>query len=138
MIAGRELLKASGTVTGKLMRWLAAREYIDKEAADEPSNRAHEASREFQIADRLGILLRDVTDHAPAVDPAAVANSDWVEDYLEVADVEPVKIWFDGGVELISVPPAATDLARCGWSAFVTAARIGTSWHLLEVGVVYP
>ena len=29
VIAGRELLKASGTVTGKLARWLADHGYID-------------------------------------------------------------------------------------------------------------
>jgi len=38
----------------------------------------------------------------------------------------------------IAVPSEASDLARAGWSSFVTAARIGTSWHLLGVGVVYP
>jgi len=50
----------------------------------------------------------------------------------------PGRIWFQGGVGRIAVPSEASDLARAGWSSFVTAARIGTSWHLLGVGVVYP
>lgn len=73
-----------------------------------------------------------VTDHAPDIDPDEVAEEDWVEDYLEIIDVEPGKIWFDGGVGPIAVPRKASDLARPGWSAFVTAARIGPSRHLLE------
>lgn len=138
VIAGQELLKASGTVTGKLVRWLAERGYIDSNSAQDASDRAREASRDLPIADRLGMLLHEVTDQAPDVDPDDVADEDWIEDYLQIADVEPGKIWFEGGVGPISVPPKASDLARPGWSAFVTAAKMRGRWHLLEVGVVYP
>ena len=65
-------------------------------------------------------------------------DEDWVEDYLEIVDAEPGKIWFENGVGPIAVPRKASDLARPGWSAFVTAVRIDKRWHLLEVGVVYP
>jgi hypothetical protein len=47
------------------------------------------------------------------------------------------ELWCYGGLlELFERrrPGPLTD----GWSAFVTAARIGASWHLLEVGVIYP
>lgn len=138
VIASQELLKASGTVTGKLIRWLAERGYVDEEAAADACDRAREASRDLPIADRLGMLLYDVTDGAPAIDPEDVADEDWVEDYLAITDVEPGKIWFERGVGPIAVPRKASDLARPGWSVFVTAARIRTRWHLLEVGVVYP
>jgi hypothetical protein len=50
----------------------------------------------------------------------------------------PGKIWFEGDVGPFSVPPKASDLARPGWSAFVTAAKAAGRWHLLEVGAVYP
>ena len=138
VIAGQELLKASGTVTAKLVRWLAERGYIEVESAADASDRAREASRDLPLADRLGMLLHDVTDRAPAVDPDAVADEDWVEDYLAITDVEQGKIWFEGGVGPIAVPREASDLARPGWSVFVIAARMRTRWHLLEVGVVYP
>ena len=42
--------------------------------------------------------LHDVTDHAAAIDPGEVADPDRVEDYREIADVEPGRIWFEGGV----------------------------------------
>ena len=50
------------------------------------------------MADRLGMLLHEVADQAPAVDPDDVDDEDWVEDHLEIIDVEPGKIWFENGV----------------------------------------
>jgi hypothetical protein len=138
VIAGQELLKASGTVTGKLARWLADHGYIDDETAKDASDHAKEAARDLPIADRFATLLDEVTERAPDIDPDTVAAGDWVEDYLEITDVEPGKIWFDGGVGPIMVPRNTSDLARPGWSAVITAARIAGRWHLIEVGTVYP
>jgi hypothetical protein len=138
VIAAQELLRASGTVTGKLVCWLAERGYIESGSAEDARDRARKASRDLPMADRLGMLLHDVTDHAPDLDPDEVADQDWVEDYLAITHVEPASIWFERGVGPIPVPRKASDLARPGWSAFVTAARIRGRWHLLEVGVVYP
>ena len=53
VIAGHELLRASGTVTGKLVTLLAARGYIDRDSADHATGRAQDASRDLQVADRL-------------------------------------------------------------------------------------
>ena len=138
VIAGQELLKASGTVTGKLARWLSERGYIDDQSAQDASDRAREASRDLPIAERLGMMLHDVAARAPDIDPEQVADEDWVEDYVQITDVEPGRIWFEGGVGPISVPRKASDLARPGWSLFITAARSADAWHLLEVGFVYP
>lgn len=134
VFASQELLKASGTVTKKLVRWLQARGYIDDEAAD----RAQDAGVELPAADRLGDLLHDAADAAPPLDPEAVADEDWVEDYLAIARVEPGRIWFENGVGPIAVPREASDLAQPGWSLFVTAAKHRGHWHLLENGFVYP
>jgi hypothetical protein len=138
VIAGQELLKAAGTVTGKLVRWLGDQGYIKSEVAEDASDRAREASRDLPMADKLGMLLHDVSDQAPQINPDTVDEQDWIEDSLVITDVEPGKIWFERGVGPIAVPPQASDLARLGWSTFLTAARTAGRWHLLEVGVVYP
>jgi hypothetical protein len=138
VIASQELLKASGTVTGKFVRWLSERGYIDDQSAEDASERASEASRDLPIADRLGMMLHDVAARAPEIDPEQVADQDWVEDYLQITDVQPGRIWFEGGIGPIIVPRKASDLARRGWSLFITAARTTNAWHLLEVGFVYP
>lgn len=138
VFASQELLKASGTVTKKLVRWLQTRGYIDEEAAGDAVERAHDARRELPIADRLGDLLHDAATAAPPLDPEAVADEDWVEDYLAIARVESGRIWFEGGVGPIAVPKEASDLAQPGWSLFVTVARHGGRWYLIENGFVYP
>lgn len=138
VIAGQELLRASGTVTGELVTWLAARGYIDRDSADHATGRAQDASRDLPVADRLGGLLHDVAARAPEIDVDALDDQDWVEDHLAISDVEPGRIWFEGGIGPIAVPRQASDLARPGWSVSVTAARTKDSWHLLEVGFVYP
>jgi hypothetical protein len=68
VIAGQELLRASGTVTGKLVTWLAARGYIDRDSADHATGRAQDASHDLPVADRLGGLLHDVAERAPEID----------------------------------------------------------------------
>ena len=138
VIAGQELLKAAGTVTGKLVRWLADHGDIDHDSAKDASERARDAAHDLPLADRLGMLLHGVTGRAPDINPDEVADEDWVEDYLEITNVEPGKLWFEGDVGPFSVPRKASDLARPGWSAFVTAAKVAGRWHLLEVGPVYP
>jgi hypothetical protein len=132
------LLKASGTVTGKLARWLASRGYIDESSAGGAAERAQAASRDLPVADRLGGLLHDVAAGAPEIDVDALDDADWVEDQLAISDVQPGRIWFEDGVDPIEVPRQASDLARPGWTVFVTAARTAGSWHLIEVGFVYP
>ena len=138
VIAGQELLKASGTVTSKLMRWLSQHHYIDDQSAEDANGRAREAARDLPVADRLGMMLHDVAAGAPDINPDEVAEQDWVEDYLQISDVEPGKIWFEGGIGPITVPRKASDLARPGWSMHITAARVAGAWHLLEIGFVYP
>ena len=120
------------------MTWLAARGYIDRGSADHATGRAQDASRDLPVADRLGGLLHDVAARAPEIDVDALDDQDWVEDHLAISDVEPGRIWFEGGIGPIAVPRRASDLARPGWSVSVTAARTQDSWHLLEVGFVYP
>jgi hypothetical protein len=138
VFASQELLKASGAVAKKLVRWLQARGYIDEEDAGDAVERAQDARRELPAADRLGDLLHDAADALLPLDPEAVADEDWVEDYLAIVRVEPGRIWFEGGVGPIAVPKEASGLAQPGWSLFVTAARHGDRWYLLENGFVYP
>jgi hypothetical protein len=125
-------------VTGKLVRWLEDGGYIDAGSAEDASDRARGASRDLPMADRLGSLLHCVADRAPEIDLEALDEGDWVEDDIAITGVEPGRIWFEGGIGPIAVPRAASNLARPGWSAFVTAAPTAGTWHLLEVGFVYP
>lgn len=138
VIAGQELLKAAGTVTGKLVRWLEKDAYIEPDVAAIAGERARESSRTLPAAERLGSLLQDVAARAPDVDVDDVDDEDWVEEQLMISQIEPGRIWFEGDVGPFEVPKRASDLAQPGWMVFIVAARVKKRWHLLEAGSVYP
>lgn len=58
VIVGQELLKAAGTVTGKLVRWLEKEAYIEPDVAAIAGERARESARTLPAAERLGSLLQ--------------------------------------------------------------------------------
>lgn len=138
VIAGQELLKAAGTVTGKLARWLETQAYIEPDAAETAVLQARESARTLPAAERLGSLLQDVAANAPDIDVDDVDDEDWVEEQLMISETEPGRIWFEGDVGPFDVPKRASELAQPRWMVFIVAARVKKRWHLLEVGTVYP
>jgi hypothetical protein len=82
--AGQELLKAAGTVTGKLARWLEQHGHIENDAAEIAVDRARDSARELPAADRLTDLLVGVAMKAPDIDVDDVSDEDWVEDQLMI------------------------------------------------------
>jgi hypothetical protein len=138
VIAGQELLKAAGTVTGKLVRWLETQAYIESDVAAVAVDRAKDSARDLPAADRLGDLLQALAAKAPDIDVDDVDDADWIEEQLMISETEPGRIWFEGDVGPFDVPKRASDLAQPGWMVFIVAARVKKRWHLLEAGTVYP
>lgn len=135
VFASRELLRAAGTVTKRLVRWLEREGYIEADVATEAVERAQAAARDLPRADRLGELLLDLAD-ASVFD--AVGEGEIVEDYLPIERVEPGALFFEGGIGPLAVPEEASELAEVGWEVNVVLARTAAGWRLLEVGCVYP
>lgn len=137
VMAGEELMRAAGTVTKKLAKWLGERGYLDTDAVEIAVERGGEAARDLPKAERLSGLLfdqsRKTTIHADALDDDA-----YVDDYLMIERIEPGKLWFEGGIGPVKVPKAASDIAQVGWSVNIVLGRAGSTWHILEVGNVYP
>lgn len=138
VFAGRELLRAAGTVSGRLVRWLEREGYVAHDVAVEVIERARTAADELPRAGRLGELLADLTDADPPAGLEELADDCFVEDYLPIERVEPGALWFEGGVGPLAVPEAASELAQVGWEVNVVMARTAIGWRLLEVGCVYP
>ncbi len=55
-----------------------------------------------------------------------------------IEGVEPGRLWFEGGIGPVSVPKSASAIAQPGWSVNIVLGRRGKTWHILEVGNVYP
>ena len=136
VVVGKEMLKASGTVSAKLAAWLQTYGYIDQAMAAGAAECVRDASRDLPVAERLGDLLQDVAADTPDLDTDAVDEQDWIEDQLAITNVEPGLIWFERGVGPIEIPREASDLARPGWMVTLTAARTDDGWQLLEVSYV--
>ena len=73
VMAGQEFLKACGTVTKKLGKWLAANSYIDANNAADMAERGSDAGDELPKAEKLAGLLyeqtRSVTGVRQRLDP---------------------------------------------------------------------
>lgn len=137
VMAGDDFLRTAGTVTKKLARWLHEHGHIDAGAADEAVERGGEASRDLPAASRLTDALTDLCARAPAIDPNAVADEDWIEDSMTITRIEPGRVWL-GDIGPLTLPKRATAGAQPGWEVWIAAARIDGRWHLLENGFVYP
>ncbi|HPW56132.1 MAG: hypothetical protein KA072_11480 [Thermoanaerobaculaceae bacterium] len=145
VIAGPALVRAAGTVTKKLSAWLAAKGYIEAEAARKAAERSSAASRDLPRADRAAKILYEAASRV-AVNVTTLPDSDYLEfDHFIITRIEPGKLWlevWEGGKPEergpISVPRAATDLLCPGWWLSCALARVGKSWHIVEMTNVYP
>ena len=138
VMAGQELLRASGTVTKKLAAWLHEQGYISDDERADAVERGGDAARELPRADRLGELLHDEMAKTPPFDPDDIPDEHWVEDSLAIERVEPGALWFEGGIGPVRVSKKASDLAEVGWSVNIVLAQLRGEWRIVELGFVYP
>ncbi len=137
VMAGEELLRAAGTVTKKLAKWMAANGYLDAASAAEAVERGASAARDLPRAERLSRLLYEQAQRA-AKNHRLHAGDDTIEDYFTIERVEPDALWLTGGVGPVEVDGAASSLARPGWSVYLVLSPLPRGWQILEAGSVYP
>ena len=138
VMAGEELLRASGTVAKKLASWLHEQGYITDAQRKEAAERGTDAARDLPKADRLGQLLHLELEKTPRFDPDDVREEHWVEDFLAIERVEPGALWFEGGIGPVPVSREASDLAQVGWGVNIVLAQLRGKWRIVELGFVYP
>jgi hypothetical protein len=145
VVAGEDFLRAAGTVTKKLSRWLEEKGYLSQEAAGEATRTSAAAARDLPKAERAARILRESADRLGA-HMAQLAERDYLEfDHFTIARVEPGRLWLEvreGGKVRergpIPAPEAATRWLRPGWTVSCSLGRVRKSWRLLEVANVYP
>ena len=145
VMAGEDLLRATGTVTKKLSKWLAGKGYVSQEAAGEAAETSATAARDLPRAERAARILRDAADLLD-IDVARLADEDYLEfDHFTIARVEPGRLWLEAREDRkmrergpIPAPEPATRWLRPGWTISCSLGRVRKSWRLLEVANVYP
>ncbi len=140
VIAGKETMKAAGTVTKKLMKWLAEKGYVeDTEALEMAEERAGEAARDLPVAkDVVDLLEAYLDEHAPA------RYSQEIEDHFTVTRIEPGKLWLepftsgDGEIGPVPVSREACRQCKVGWDISGVVVKTSKGWRLMEVWNVSP
>ena len=137
VIAGRALLRAAGTVTKKLAKWMAQRGYADADEAENAVEQGGAAARNLPKADELAALLHDLAE-----DQGQESVDEKIDGYFVISRVSPGHIWLEGYLDgqkvgPISVPEEISGRCKCGWTISGVVARAGKEWFLLEAWNVY-
>lgn len=107
VIVPAALTAAAGRVTRELVEWLAEQGWVQATAMADAVERSDDAARDLPRAERLARLLDEQAERS-RIDQDALAEEDYVEDYLAIERVEPAALWFEGGIG------ACTGLAGSG------------------------
>jgi len=137
VIASETLLRAASTVTKRLAKWLGERGLLDEDTVSAAVEQSAEAGRELPQAARLTDLLYEQS-RKTNIDVHALSDEDYVEDYLFIDQLDPGVLWFEGGIGPVPVPAKVSKLAQPGWAVNIVLGRKRGTWHVLEVGNVYP
>jgi len=140
VVAGKETMKAAGTVTKKLMKWLVEKGYVqDAEAAQMAEERAGDAARELPAArDVVDLLDAYLDEHAPE------RYSREIEDHFTIMRIEPGRLWLepltsgDSTIGPIPVPQEVSRTCKEGWDISGVAVKTLKGWRLTEVWNVSP
>ena len=137
VMAGEDLLRASGTVAKKLAKWLARKGHATTEQVSDAVERGGDAARDLPMAEKLTALLYEFTSNK-----YSPKDTD-IEDRFEIKRVEPGKVWlegFDDGRLLgpVGLPARATKLCRVGWTISGAVRETAKKWILVEAWKVYP
>lgn len=139
VMCGKETMKAAGTVTKKLAKWLAEKGYV--EDTSDATERASEAIKELPATqDVLDLLDAYVDVNAPD----DYDDNDEIQDHFWIKKIEPGMLWLepltmlDGVIGPVPVPKKVTQICGEMWDLSGVVVRTARGWRLLEVWSVTP
>ncbi|MEO6857465.1 MAG: hypothetical protein ABI323_02615 [Solirubrobacteraceae bacterium] len=138
--APRTVTAATGRVISDLLDWIVEHRLLVPGEVTDAKERAAAASSDIPRVEELASLLYELAERSN-VDVQSLADADYVEDHLTISRVEAGALWFegtDGELGPLQVGPVAGRIARPGWSVNLVMGRVRGSWHVVEVGNVYP
>jgi hypothetical protein len=137
VMCGKDTMKAAGTVTKKLAKWVAEKGYVQD--ADDAEERATEAATDLPASQDVLELLNEYVDmNAPD------HFTDEIEDHFWIKKIEPGKLWlepltaFDKVIGPVPVPKKVTQLCGEMWDISGVVVKTKQGWRLLEVWNVTP
>ncbi len=135
VMCGQDLLRAAGTVTKKLSKWLADKGYVDGDTADRMKDRGARAARDLPAAEAMAQTLDDYAGATTG------AFTEQVEGQFHVRAVGTSSLALAdlfGNVEAtVPVPARAAKACKPGWTISGCLGRTRRGWRLVEVWNVY-
>ncbi|MEJ5299900.1 MAG: hypothetical protein WHS38_02805 [Thermodesulforhabdaceae bacterium] len=136
--ASESLLRYSGTVTKRLIKWLSDKGAISKVKAKKAMNYAAEASRVLPAAERLARLLYEYAHSHPP--------RSWnmeIDDYFTIEEIMPGKLilsTLSSEIEMVELrlPEEILSHCRIGWQINLLLGKTSRGWQIVDSGSVYP
>ena len=137
VMCGKDTMQAAGTVTKKLAKWLAEKDYAENTATAQ--ERATDAAKELPAAQDVLDLLDEFVDMS-----APDEFEDEIQDHFWIKKIEPGKLWLepltmhDGVIGPVPVPKKVTQICREMWDIGGVVVKTSRGWRFLEIWKVSP
>jgi len=139
VMASQELLKNTGTVLRKFVKWLKENSYIKEEKFKQLYDTVNEKKGDLPKVEKLSELLYDNGRRN-----SIYTYDDYEEDNFIISKVEDDKLWLESFLEEnkeigpVKVSKKISSLAQIGWSVYLVLGKSDGSWFIIESGNVYP
>ncbi len=135
VMCGQDLLRAAGTVTKKLGKWLVDKGYIETDRGDDMADSGARASKDLPAAEALARML------AAYAQETTTPFTDRTEAYFGVRAVGPASLALETATGeakmIVPVPTAAAEACKPGWTIAGCVGKTAHGWRLVEVWNVY-
>jgi len=135
VICGQDLLRAAGTVTKKLSRWLAEKGYVDEDPAASMGEHAARAAKDLPAAEAL---CRQLAEHAAATTDAVTEE---LEGHFDVRALGTSSLALEDSLSgermTVPVPRAAAAACQPGWQIVGCVGKTARGWQFVDVWNVY-
>ncbi len=136
VVCGQDLLRAAGTVTKKLGKWLKDKGYVGDNDAASMTDSGASASKDLPAAAALARMLAAYADETTA------PVGELIEGYFQVCAVGDTSLAVEkmigDATMTVPVPRPAAAACRPGWTISCRIGKAGRKWCLVEVWNVYP
>ena len=138
-MGSKELMKNTGTVLRRLIKWLKKYSYIDNKKFDILYSTVNENKNDLPKVEELADLLYD---HGSK--NIFYQYNQYEEDIFLITKIEEGKLWLESymkenkKVGPVKVSKRISSLAQEGWSVYLALGKKGNSWYIVESGNVYP
>ena len=140
VIVSRILLKTSGTIIKKLVKWLVERGYTEYEDMENIQEITNKASKDLLLSQELTELLYDYSRNSSYDD-----FDETVEDIFVIKRIQKGKIWLSGfiydedeDIGPVPVPEEFSKKCRIDWCINSEIGKTRKGWKIVDVYQVKP